>query len=192
LEIAGAITALLEPDVSVAAVESARPGFINFHLSAEWLQDQVDAVLGAADAFGAVPLGNGAAVQVEYVSANPTGPLHVGAGRNAALGDTLAHLLELCDYNVQREFYVNNAGSRMDALAQSVYARYCQQLGREEPLPPDGYPGEYVVDLARQVVEQRGPALLELPRQEAIQQLAALSTELVLSWIRDDLAAMNV
>src|SRR5437764_6034701 len=142
LEIAGAITAQLEPDLSVAAVESARPGFINFHLSAEWLQDQVDAVLGAADAFGAVPLGKGAAVQVEYVSANPTGPLHVGAGRNAALGDTLAHLLELCGYEVQREYYANNAGSRIDALAQSVYARYCQHLRMDEPLPADGSPGD--------------------------------------------------
>src|SRR5439155_13021648 len=182
----------VEPGPAVAVVETAPPGFINIHLANQWLQDQVEAVLRDGDQFGSVALGDEAQVQVEYVSANPTGPLHVGAGRNAALGDTLANLLELCDYNVQREFYVNNAGSRMDALAQSVYARYCQQLGRDEPLPADGYPGEYVVDLARQVVEQRGPALLELPRQEAIQQLAALSTELVLSWIRDDLAAMNV
>src|SRR5439155_14421813 len=182
----------VEPGPAVAVVETAPPGFINIHLANQWLQDQVEAVLRDGDQFGSVALGDEAQVQVEYVSANPTGPLHVGAGRNAALGDTLAHLLELCDYNVQREFYVNNAGSRMDALAQSVYARYAQQLGRDEPLPADGYPGEYVQDLAREVIAAQGARLLELPRDQAVAKLGKISTELVIGWIRADLADMNV
>jgi arginyl-tRNA synthetase len=176
----------------VAVVETARPGFINVHLSPDWLRAQVDLVVRQGDRYGGVALGQGQKVQVEHVSANPTGPLHVGAGRNAALGDTLANLLAACGYAVEREYYVNNAGSRIESLAQSVYARYCQQFGRDEPLPPDGYPSEYVVDLAREVVASRGSRLLELDRQAALQELGKLSTELVIDWIRTDLAAMNV
>jgi arginyl-tRNA synthetase len=192
LDIAGAVTAHLQPDASVAAVETARPGFINVHLANEWLQDQVDDVLLQAARFGSVALGDGARVQVEHVSANPTGPLHVGAGRNAALGDTLARLLAFCGYAVQREYYVNNAGSRMDALAHSVYARYSQQLGHDEPLPPDAYPGEYVREIAREIVKNHGPGFLELPREEALATLSKTATDMVVEWIRRDLAAMNV
>ena len=192
LEIAGAITAHVEPTSAVAVVETARPGFINFHLATAWLQQQVDQVLQEGSAFGGSQLGGGASIQVEYVSANPTGPLHVGAGRNAALGDTLSNVLQLCGYAVEREYYVNNAGSQIDALARSVYARYCQQLGRDEPLPEDGYPGEYIEDLARTMVGQQGERFLELPREQALQEIGRLATERVIGWIRDDLAGMNV
>jgi arginyl-tRNA synthetase len=192
LEIAGAITAHVEPNSAVAAVETARPGFINLHLATSWLQSQVDDVLRQAERFGASKLGNGARVQVEYVSANPTGPLHVGAGRNAALGDTLANLLARCDYQVEREYYVNNAGSRIEALARSVYARYCLLLGRDEPMPEDGYPGEYVFDLGREVIERHGRRFLELPPDQAIQELGPVAAELVIAWIRSDLAELNV
>jgi arginyl-tRNA synthetase len=192
LDIAGAVTAHFQPDASVAAVETARPGFINVHLANEWLQDQVDDVLKQAARFGSVALGDGAQVQVEHVSANPTGPLHVGAGRNAALGDTLARLLAFCGYAVQREYYVNNAGSRMDALAHSVYARYSQQLGHDEPLPPDAYPGEYVREIAREIVKNHGARFLELPREDALATLSKTATGMVVEWIRRDLAAMNV
>ena len=192
LTIAGAISAHVEPGSAVAVVETAPPGFINIHLADRWLQDQVDVVLHAGERFGSVPLGGGKRVQVEYVSANPTGPLHVGAGRNAALGDTLANLLQLCGYEVQREYYVNNAGSRIDALAQSVYARYCQQLGMDESLPADGYPGDYVVELAQEIVERHGRRYLEVSREQAVTLLGELATELVIDWIRADLAAMRV
>jgi arginyl-tRNA synthetase len=192
LEVAGAITAHLEPDASVAVAETAPPGFINLHLSIAWLQEQIDEVLRQGASFGAVPLGLGERVQVEHVSANPTGPLHVGAGRNAALGDTLANVLELCSYDVEREYYVNNAGSRIDALAQSVYARYCQQHGRDEPLPADGYPGEYIEEIARQLGERHGTRFLEMPREQALAELGKLATEQVIEWIRHDLTALNV
>src|ERR671932_2320128 len=134
---------------AVAAMDVAPPGFLNIHLNPDWLRQQVDAILLAGARYGEVPLGDGRAVQVEYVSANPTGPLHVGAGRGAALGDTLANVLQRAGYAVQREYYINDAGSRMDAFYASVYALYAQQLGVPEDLPPDGYSAEYMVDLAR-------------------------------------------
>jgi arginyl-tRNA synthetase len=192
LEIAGVITEHFEPNAAVAAVETARPGFINIHLASSWLQSQVDEVLRQGAEFGASPLGNGARVQVEYVSANPTGPLHVGAGRNAALGDTLANLLALCGFDVEREYYVNNAGSRIEALARSVYARYCQLLGRDEPMPEDGYPGEYVADLAREVLDAHGRRFLELTPDQTVGQLGEITTQLVINWIRADLEEMSV
>src|SRR5262249_16479943 len=108
-EVAGAITHHLELPPSVAAVEVARPGFVTFSLADDWLQERVDAILAAGPAYGRVPLGNGQSVQVELVSANPTGPLHVGAARNAALGDTVCRLLEATGYRIQREYYVNDA-----------------------------------------------------------------------------------
>jgi arginyl-tRNA synthetase len=192
LDIAGAITAHLEPTVAIAAVETARPGFINFHLATAWLQQQVETILEQGPAFGGSMLGAGTSVQVEYVSANPTGPLHVGAGRNAALGDTVASVLQLSGFTVQREYYVNNAGSQMDALARSVFARYSQELGRDEPLPTDGYPGEYVLDLARDLTAQHGSRFLQLPREQALVELSRLATEAMVASIAEDLAAMNV
>jgi arginyl-tRNA synthetase len=192
IEVAGAITAHLQPNETVAAVETAKPGFINLHLANSWVRQQVDQILAEGPRFGSVPLGNGATVQLEFVSANPTGPLHIGAGRNAALGDTLANILSLCGYQVQREYYVNNAGSRIDALAQSLFARYCQALGVDEPFPEDGYPGEYVLDLARAVVEEHGRRFLDMSREQSLDELGRIGTALVIKWISDDLALMNV
>jgi arginyl-tRNA synthetase len=192
LDVAGAITAHFQPDGAVAAVETARPGFINIHLSAEWLQAQVEVVLREGSRFGGVPLGANARLQIEHVSANPTGPLHVGTGRNAALGDTLANLFQLCGHRVEREYYVNNAGSRMGALGRSVYARYRQELGQDEPLPEDGYPGEYVSDLAREIIASNQRNYLRMSRQEAVAELGRVATQLIVNWIRSDLAAMNV
>src|SRR5206468_6517921 len=133
---------------SIAKVEVAPPGFLNFHVSEAWLAQQVDAVLAAGSAFGTVDIGAGRRAQVEYVSANPTGPLHVGTGRGAALGDSLARVLERAGYAVEREYYVNDAGSRMEAFNNSVYARYAQRFGVERDVPEDGYPGDYLIDIA--------------------------------------------
>ena len=177
---------------AVAAVEVAPPGFLNFHLSDDWLRQQVDAIHAAGARFGELPLGDGRAVQVEYVSANPTGPLHVGAGRGAALGDTLANVLGHAGYAVQREYYINDAGSRMDAFYGSVYALYAQRFGLPEEVPADGYPGEYMVELAQGLAQEYGRRFLELPRAEAQAELGRLGMARLLDGIRADLGEMGV
>jgi arginyl-tRNA synthetase len=170
----------------------APPGFLNFHLSADWLRRQVDAIIAAGADFGRVPLMSGKSALVEYVSANPTGPLHVGAGRGAALGDTLANVLDHAGCRVEREYYINDAGARMDAFNASVYAVYAREFGRDEPIPPDGYPGEYMAELARDLVAEHGGRYLELPRDEAQRELGRLGRDWLLAGIRDDLASMGV
>jgi arginyl-tRNA synthetase len=194
MDIATSITTHMRaalPD-AVVEVEAAPPGFINLKLKQEWLQAQVDAILAAGPRFGEAPLGNGQSVQIEYVSANPTGPLHVGAGRGAALGDTLANVLSHAGYRVQREYYINDAGSRMDAFYASVYALYAQQFGLAEEVPPDGYAAEYMVDLARALAAEYSRRYLDLPRTEAQLELGRLGVARLLDQIRADLADMNV
>lgn len=192
LAIAGAITRHLALPPSVATVEVAPPGFINITLSDEWLRGQVGEITRLGSAYGSVDIGNGRRVQVEFVSANPTGPLHVGAGRNAALGDSLSNVLAAAGYRVDREYYINDAGSQVAAIGASVYARYCQALGRDEPLPEDGYPGEYVVDVAKQIAAEHADEFLGLGRDEAIPAITRAAMEIILSWIRRDLERMNV
>jgi arginyl-tRNA synthetase len=197
MEIASAIAShLASPDnglpVEVDAVDVAPPGFLNIHLRTDWLRSQVDAILAAGERYGEVEVGRGRPVQIEYVSANPTGPLHVGAGRGAALGDTLANVLGRAGYQVRREYYINDAGSRMDAFYASIYALYAQQFGVDEPVPTDGYAGDYMVDLARELAAELGRGNLDLPRAEAQHKLGRLGVERLLAGIRGDLAAMNV
>jgi arginyl-tRNA synthetase len=178
--------------LSVAAVEVAPPGFLNIHLNPDWLRQQLDAILADGGRYGEVSLGDGRAVQVEYVSANPTGPLHVGAGRGAALGDTLANVLGHAGYAVQREYYINDAGARMDAFNGSVYALYGQQFGLAEEVPADGYPGEYMVELAQALAQEYGRRYLELPRAEAQAELGRLGMTRLLDGVRADLGEMGV
>jgi len=191
-EVAGAIAHHLELPPSVSAVEVAGPGFVNFYLADEWLQEQVDAILAAGPEFGRVPLGQGTSVQVEFVSANPTGPLHVGAARNAALGDTICRLLAATGHDVQREYYVNDAGSQIQALRASVLARYRQAYGVSAELPAGGYEGEYVAELAQEIASVHGNALLTVPDEEATALIASQVEQLVLRWIERDLADLRV
>ena len=190
--IADAITRHLEQPGSVARVEVAGPGFINFFLADEWLQEQVDSIREQGPAFGQVPLGGGQQVQVEFVSANPTGPLHVGTARNAALGDSLARLLSATGHTVEREYYFNDAGSQIEALGASVWARYRQLQGIEAEFPTEGYEGEYVMDLAREVAAEHGRALLELEPDAAVERAGRLAQDRILAGIERDLADMGV
>ena len=176
----------------LSAVDVAKPGFLNFRLSPEWLASQVEYILAQGSQFGSVPLGNGKKVQIEYVSANPTGPLHVGAGRGAALGDSLAKILSHAGYKVEREYYVNDAGARMEAFYATLYARYLQQFNLPAEVPADGYAGEYMVELAREIAEERGREFLEMPREEAQPKVGRLGTEKMVERIRADLGRMNV
>jgi len=191
-EVAGAITHHIELPASVSAVQVAGPGFINFFLADEWLQAQVNTILADGPAFGTLAFGQGQSVQVEFVSANPTGPLHVGAARNAALGDTVARLLAATGHTVQREYYINDAGSQIQALGASVLARYRQAHGVDAALPPGGYEGEYVQELAQEIAAEDGDGLLALPDEDAIARIAPRVESLVLRSIERDLADIGV
>jgi len=190
--VAEAIQAHLPVDGMIGAVEIAGPGFINLWLADAWLQQQVIAADKAGADFGNIDRGRGQRWQVEFVSANPTGPVHYGGARNAALGDSLANVLTAAGYTVQREFYVNDAGTQFAAFAASLYARYCQLFGRDEPLPADGYVGEYMVAYAQSVRDQHGDALLHLTREQAIARLREIGEALVLESLQRELGSLNV
>jgi arginyl-tRNA synthetase len=165
-QIAEAIVQHLPARDWVRKVEIAGPGFINFHLSNVWLHETCARVLDAVDRFGATDEGAGKSVNVEFVSINPTGPLHIGSARNAALGDGIARLLEFHAYAVTREYYFNDAGSQMTNFGLSVAARYLELLGREATIPEDGYRGEYVIAIAKQILEEDGDKHAGLPFDE--------------------------
>ena len=175
-----------------AAVEVAPPGFINFRLSRDWLAAQVDAVLAAGPEFGNISLGAGTKVQVEFVSANPVGPIHVGNGRGLALGDTLARVLAAAGFAVEREYLVNDAGTQTDIFAETLYVRYQRLFGREAEMPEGGYPGEYMIDLANALKDEFGDSLLRPegePRPPAVHDRGVA---LMLENIRQDLDAIGV
>ncbi len=177
----------------LSEVEVVPPGFINFTLDEAWLAQQVEAILLTGETFGNVDLGHGKRVQVEYGSINPTGPLHVGAGRNLALGDAIANILAAAGYEVQREYYINNAGSQMVKLGESLYVRYGELLGRDlGGIPEGGYQGEYLVDWAQRVIDEEGERYLDLPREEAVALMRDLAYRMAMEGIREDCARMNI
>ena len=189
----GAITAHLEPDARVSAVETPGPGFINFFLADEWLQEQVDAILEDGTSFGGLPLGRGERVQVEIVSANPTGPLHVGAARNAALGDTLAQRPGSdAVTTVQREYYVNDAGSQIEALGASVWPATARRTARTNRAAGRRLRGRVRPSWPGRSSRWHGDSLLSLPREQADGRAGPMVDQLVLRWIERDLADMGV
>ncbi|MDJ0653023.1 MAG: arginine--tRNA ligase [Xanthomonadales bacterium] len=158
-EIAEEIIDRLLSNKNVEKVELAGPGFINFYLTQHSLQSVITQILAQGDDYGQGYDGNGTRVQVEFVSANPTGPLHVGHGRGAAYGATLSNILEAAGYHVQREYYVNDAGRQMDILATSVWLRYLELGGTQVAFPANGYQGDYIYDVARTVRQDHGDDL---------------------------------
>lgn len=192
LEIARRVVSHLPAMGFVGRVEVAAPGYINLWLDEEWLVSQVEEILAAGERYGELALGRGERVQVEFVSANPTGPLTVGSARNAVLGDTLASVLAAAGYEVEREYYVNDAGSQVRKFGESVLSRYAEALGEVVPFPEDGYQGQYVAELGRQLAAEAGRRYLEMDRRQAVQEVADWAVEKVLEWIREDLAALGV
>ncbi len=140
--------------VSVERVEIAGPGFINFYLDPNWIYQALPQIVEQAEHYGRLDLGEGKKVQVEFVSANPTGLLHMGNARGAALGDSIASILEFAGYDVQREYYINDAGNQIDNFGKSLEARYLQQLGQDVPLPEEGYHGEDLIDTVKNFIAQ--------------------------------------
>jgi arginyl-tRNA synthetase len=193
MDIAAAISAQIaqDPPVYLAGVEAAPPGFLNFTLADDWLRQQVDAIVADGPLFGSLPIGNQGRVQVEFVSANPTGPVHVGTARNAALGDSIARVLARAGWQVQREYYYNDAGAQMEHLARSVWKRYQQALGREVELTEDDYQGDYIVELAQDILRELGERFASLPEDQA-EELGALAAREIMGWIETDLERARV
>lgn len=159
-QVASEIIHALEVDRSfVDTVDIAGPGFLNFHFTPNFFSFRLSEILSAGSGYGRVRLGNGKKTQVEFVSANPTGLLHLGHGRQAAIGDTISNILTWAEYNVTREYYFNNAGRQMRMLADSVYARYMQIFDESFAMPDDGYMGGYIKDIARKIFEEKNESL---------------------------------
>ncbi len=192
LAIASDIVGLMVPGSEIAHVAVAPPGFINFTLKNDWLTEQVDSILLAEDSYGNTDSGKGSRVQLEFVSVNPTGPLHVGHGRGAIMGSTLANVLAAAGCNVEKEYYINDAGSQIDAFYRSLYARYQQCLSIEAEMPSDGYLGSYMIDLAKEIIAEEGDRFLNLPEGEAVSQLGQLGLERIIQQIKGDLERLGV
>ncbi|MCX7838842.1 MAG: arginine--tRNA ligase [Anaerolineae bacterium] len=192
IQIAEAIAAHVPADDAIAKVEPSAPGFVNFRLSEAWLARQVNTILVQGARYGDLQPERPLSIQVEHVSVNPTGPMHVGSGRNGAIGDTLANVLAAAGHRVHREFYINDNGSQVRHLGESVFARYAQSLGKDEPFPEDGYHGNYVIEIGKQFAEQYGDQFLQMPRARAVRELGRLAMELIRAQIQKTLERMNV
>jgi arginyl-tRNA synthetase len=190
--IAEAIAERMGGDPDVAAVEIAGPGFINIRLSDEALRTLVREAREQAAAFGSSDLGRGEKLQVEFVSANPTGPMHVGHGRWAALGDSLARLLTHAGWDVQREFYINDAGVQMDVFAQSVAARYLELAGQQVEFAENWYRGAYITDIAQEIWDGDGPRWVDVPAEERERAFRERAYKQVLDHLRHVLEGMGV
>ncbi|MEE9617084.1 MAG: arginine--tRNA ligase, partial [Anaerolineae bacterium] len=191
-EIAARVIEHLPSAPFVGQVEVAGPGYINVTLDTSWLAAQVEVILAAGERWGHVDVGQGRRVQVEFVSANPTGPITVASTRNAVIGDTLANVLAAAGYEVEREYYVNDAGSQVRKFGESIYACYAQALGRDEPFPEDGYHGHYIVEMGQEMARQHADQYLDLPRREAVRALGTEGIERMVAEIRHDLAALGI
>ncbi|MCI0867250.1 MAG: arginine--tRNA ligase [Chloroflexi bacterium] len=192
LQLAEALVEHIPSSDEIERVEAAPPGFINFFLRDRWIQEQVEAVRQAGREYGNVDLGQQSRVMVEFVSVNPTGPVHVGHTRGAVLGSTLANVLAAAGYQVTQEYYVNDAGAQMEAFYGSVFARYKQANGQPAELPANGYVGQYIVDLAQDISDSEGPRFLEMEEPQGLKEIGDLAREKMVALIREDLAYIGV
>ncbi|MBO8127913.1 MAG: arginine--tRNA ligase [Peptococcaceae bacterium] len=176
----------------VQEVTIAGPGFINFSLDPLWIYDALVEIQEQKDDYGRSKIGGGKKVQVEFVSANPTGLLHMGNARGAALGDTIAALLSFVGFDVSREYYINDAGHQIENLALSMEARYLQALGRDAEVPEEGYHGRDLVETAQRFVAEHGDRYLKMPREERLKALAQYALREKITAIREVLAAFGV
>ena len=182
--LADAIVERLPASDIVRSVEVAGPGFLNFHLSPKWLHDVVTRAATEDSGFGRSNIGNGEKVNVEYVSANPTGPVNVVSCRQAAVGDAISSLLEATGHEVTREFYINDAGRQIELFGGSVGARYLQLHGQEAAIPEGGYQGEYLVDLVKEISEGIGDELLNASTEERNTKLGRVALDTLLAQMR--------
>ena len=186
------VSGLRDIDI-VDNVEIAGPGFINIRLRPSFIQLQVKSILKQGFDYGRSTLGNGEKVNVEYVSVNPTGPLHVGHCRGAVFGDSLSTLLDHVGYDVTREYYINDAGGQIDVLARSTYLRYLEALGETVNEIPEGlYPGEYLIPVGKALVEKVGDKYKGLPESEWLYEVRSFATDAMMDLIREDLNTLDI
>ncbi|MCG5243314.1 arginine--tRNA ligase [Azospirillum doebereinerae] len=187
------LVAKLRTRPDVASVEIAGPGFVNLRLTADVWRDRVRDVLNAGTAYGDSAMGKGLPVNVEYVSANPTGPLHAAHGRGAVFGDALAALLEKAGYAVTREYYINDAGAQVDVLGRSTYLRYREALGEDIGTIPAGlYPGEYLKEVGAGLADRDGNAWLDKDESEWLPACRDFAIAMIMGWIKEDLGVLGV
>lgn len=172
--------------------EIAGAGFINFFLKNDVIYDTLKKILAAGASYGTAPLREDDTVQVEYVSANPTGPLHVGHGRGAAYGSALVNLLRAAGYNVEAEYYINDAGNQMNNLAASVNARYLELLGKDAEIPENGYHGHDIIETAQAIIDADGDKYLDMPEAERLELFKDRAYAEKLKALKRDLANFNV
>jgi arginyl-tRNA synthetase len=183
----------LRSDQLVAKVEVAGPGFINLTLKPEAWTTALREAVQLGSRYGESDIGRGASINVEYVSANPTGPMHVGHGRGAVFGDALASLLEFTGFKVTREYYVNDAGAQVDVLARSAYLRYREALGEDIGAIPEGlYPGDYLKPIGAALAAELGEGLRRLPEVEWLPVVREKAIAMMMAMLRDDLAALDI
>ncbi len=192
ISIAEKLVKLMPACSEISRVDIAHPGFINFTLSDNWLVEQVDTILDCGQRYGDLDIGKGIAVQVEFVSVNPTGPLHVGHGRGAVLGSALANVLTAAGYSMNKEYYLNDTGTQIETFSRSLYTRYCECLGRNADMPLNGYFGDYVFDIAKQIIAENGDAFLSKSMEIAISEIGKIGITMVVNDIKQDLILIDV
>src|SRR6187401_1417383 len=192
-DLAEAIATKLRADELIASVDVAGPGFINLTLKPQAWSDALRTVLREGAAYGRSPMGAAEKVNVEYVSANPTGPMHVGHCRGAVFGDALCSLLNFAGYDVTREYYINDAGAQVDVLARSAFLRYREALGESIGAIPEGlYPGDYLKGVGAALAAEHGAALNQRPEEDWLPIVRRKAIAMMMETIRGDLAALNV
>ncbi|MDR1885249.1 MAG: arginine--tRNA ligase [Synergistaceae bacterium] len=194
IDLAAEIAGAIDRGADIESIEVAPPGFINFKLSANWIADVIGRAVSLGSDYGRNETGASRRVQVEFVSANPTGPIHLGHGRGAAVGDVMSSVLEFSGWEVEREYYINDAGLQMDNLGKSTQSRYFARLGREEaaPFPEDGYPGDYIDEIAGRILAEHGESLADKPLGETLPFFRDETARSVLGMIRRDLSDFGV
>lgn len=187
------LVATLEEDADIASAEVAGPGFVNLRLTDAFWHRHLTGIIGQGTGYGRSKAGGGRKVNVEYVSANPTGPMHVGHCRGAVVGDALANIMDFAGYDVTKEYVINDAGAQIDVLGRSVMIRYREALGEEVgDIPPGLYPGDYLVPVGQALVAEFGRKLLEMPEKEALAIVKDRTIDAMMAMIKDDLALLNV
>ncbi|MEC8091885.1 MAG: arginine--tRNA ligase [Pseudomonadota bacterium] len=192
-DLAEVISAKIDGIAGVTSVEIAGPGFINIRVEPRLWAQEIDDIIAAGTDYGRNDSGAGKPVNVEYVSANPTGPLHAAHARGAVLGDAMAGLLEFCGWDVTREYYITDAGAQVDTLARSAHLRYCEALGRKIGEIPAGlYPGAYLVEVGEKLAAAHGEAFLDADEAEWLEPVRSFTIDAMMDGVRQDLAALGI